>query len=222
MANQPNLFIEVIPENLTGTYPPASNTALNLKDLENAPTRRLRGRIERIFYSSPKFTAGKIRTFKNEIISFSGQITVNTDDQVVLVGKFVMHPKYGFQFQVEAVELDLTLDKYGLENFLAKNKEIKNIGPAKAHIIVSKFGDNFETTLLEKPEEIARVAKISLEDVRNLQKVWERDKELNAISIWLASFGLTHHQIKTITEKFGNSTKAILETESLPANRPCG
>ncbi len=211
MANQPNLFIEVIPENLTGTYPPASNTALNLKDLEDAPTQRLRGRIEHLFYSSPKFTAGKIRTFKNEIISFSGQITVNTDDQVVLVGKFVMHPKYGFQFQVEAVELDLTLDKYGLENFLAKNKEIKNIGPAKAHIIVSKFGDNFETTLLEKPEEIARVAKISLEDVHNLQKVWERDKELNAISIWLASFGLTHHQIKTITEKFGNSTKAILE-----------
>ncbi len=211
MANQPNLFIEVIPENLTGTYPPASNTALNLKDLEDAPIQRLRGRIEHLFYSSPKFTAGKIRTFKNEIISFSGQITVNTDDQVVLVGKFVMHPKYGFQFQVEAVELDLTLDKYGLENFLAKNKEIKNIGPAKAHIIVSKFGDNFETTLLEKPEEIARVAKISLEDVHNLQKVWERDKELNAISIWLASFGLTHHQIKTITEKFGNSTKAILE-----------
>ena len=211
MANNPNLFIKVIPENSPGKYPPASDTAANPKDLENATTQRLRGRIERIFFSSPKFTAGKIRTFKNEIIPFSGKISVNADDQVVLVGKFAIHEKYGYQFQVEAVELDLTLDKYGLENFLAKNKEIKNIGPAKAHLIVSKFGDNFETTLIERPEEIARVAKISLEDVQNLQKIWKRDKELNAISIWLASFGLTHHQIKTITEQFGNSTKAILE-----------
>ena len=201
MANPLQLQFKVTPENSPGQNPSTSNSDV----------KRLRGRIERTFFSSPKFTAGKIRTFKNELISFSGQITVNTDDQVVLVGKFVMHPKYGYQFQVDAVELDLTLDKYGLENFLAKNREIKNIGPAKARLIVNRFGDSFETTLIERPEEIARVAKLSLEDVHNLQKIWERDKELNSISIWLASFGLTHHQIKTITKKFGNSTKAILE-----------
>ena len=174
-------------------------------------TVKIRGKIDVVFCSYPNFTAGRIRVDDGKLLSFSGKIAVNPDDQVILVGKMINDPKYGLQIKVDSVELDLILDRYGLENFLAKNKEIKNIGPAKAKIIVDNFGDNFEFYLKEKPEEIARIAKLDIKDVQNLREVWESDKELNQISIWLASFGLTHHQIKTITHRFGNSAKAILE-----------
>lgn len=193
-------------------------------ELNSAPTKqteppidmkteqRIRGIITKLHFSSPQFTAGRITKPNGETLSFSGKIAVNLNDRVILVGFYVVDPKYGLQIKAHNVELDLALDKYGLENFLKNNKEIRNIGEKKARMIVDRYGDSFETYLQNNPEDIAKYARIPLVDVLELQKIWERDKELNAIMIWLSSFGLTHHQVTVITDIFGNNAKAIFES----------
>jgi len=143
-------------------------------------------------------------------IRFRGNIHVKQGDQVTLSGHHVTDSKYGHQFQVEQVIPEMPCDAKGLANFIAKNKEIKGIGPVKAAKLAKAFGQEFEEVLLNHPEKIASIASISLEVTMQFQKVWKANIEMNAISVWLAGFDLTHHEITLLTEKYGTDAKAIL------------
>ena len=70
----------------------------------------LHGRIETLFYSSARFSAGRIRTVDGDSVSFAGAIMVQEGDLVALHGEWTHHATYGRQFQVTSFEFDLPLD----------------------------------------------------------------------------------------------------------------
>jgi len=110
---------------------------------------RLRGRVEIIYFSSPTFSAGKLRTKTGDRVSFAGQVFAQEDDRLILIGKWTKHPKYGLQFEADSMEYDQDLDVDGLANYIAKHPEIKGIGPSKARVIAEQFGHDFDRYLLE-------------------------------------------------------------------------
>jgi exodeoxyribonuclease V alpha subunit len=173
----------------------------------------VRGRVEEVFYSSPRFSAGRLRTDDTETISFAGPIMVREHDPVVLRGCWEEHPKYGRQLRVESLEYDTELDAEGLANYLANHPDIKGIGPVKARRIAEQFGDDFNRVLSEEPEIIAEAVHLSVEAVHALREEWLRTKAVNAALIWLSAFGLTHHQVSTLVERFGNNVVALLQTD---------
>jgi exodeoxyribonuclease V alpha subunit len=173
----------------------------------------VRGRVEEVFYSSPRFSAGRLRTDDGETISFAGPIMVREHDPVVLRGGWEEHPKYGRQLKVESLEYDTELDGEGLANYLANHPDIKGIGPVKARRIAEQFGDDFDRVLSEEPETIAEAIHVPLWVVRSLRDEWLRTKAVNSALTWLAAFGLTHHQVKTLVERFGNNVVALLQTD---------
>jgi len=173
----------------------------------------VRGRVEEVFYSSPRFSAGRLRTDDGETISFAGPIMVREHDPVVLRGGWEEHPKYGRQLKVESLEYDTELDAEGLANYLANHPDIKGIGPVKARRIAEQFGNDFDRVLSEEPETIAEAIHVPLWVVRSLRDEWLRTKAVNSALTWLAAFGLTHHQVKTLVERFGNNVVALLQTD---------
>jgi len=173
----------------------------------------VRGRVEEVFYSSPRFSAGRLRTDDSQTISFAGPIMVREHDPVVLRGCWEEHPKYGRQLKVESLEYDTELDAEGLANYLANHPDIKGIGPVKARRIAERFGEDFDRVLSEEPEAIAEAIHVPLWVVRSLRDEWLRTKAVNSALTWLAAFGLTHHQVKTLVERFGNNVVALLQTD---------
>jgi exodeoxyribonuclease V alpha subunit len=173
----------------------------------------VRGRVEEVFYSSPRFSAGRLRTDDGETISFAGPIMVREHDPVVLRGCWEEHPKYGRQLKVESLEYDTELDAEGLANYLANHPDIKGIGPVKARRIAEQFGDDFDRVLSEEPETIAEAVHLSVDAVHALREEWLRTKAVNAALTWLSAFGLTHHQVSTLVERFGNNVVALLQTD---------
>jgi exodeoxyribonuclease V alpha subunit len=173
----------------------------------------VRGRVEEIFFSSPRFSAGRLQRDDNATISFAGPIMVREHEPVILHGHWEKHPKYGRQFKVESLEYDTKLDREGLANYLANHPDIKGIGPVKARQIAARFGDDFDRVLSEQPEAIAEAVHLPLEAVHALRDEWLRTKAVNAALTWLAAFDLTHHQVKTLVERFGNNVVAILQTD---------
>ena len=169
----------------------------------------LKGRIERVFYSGPTFSAGRIETPSGSM-PFAGKIYAQEGEYMVLRGAWASHPKFGKQFQVTAVEYDLDLDPEGLANYLTNNPNIKGIGPAKAKLLVKHFADSFEQTLLERPDAMVKVG-VSKKAVDSLRAEWLKNKNENAVMTWLSAFGLTHHQTKTLTEKYGANCLSILK-----------
>jgi len=173
----------------------------------------IRGRVDAVFYASPKFSAGRLRTESGDSVSFAGALMVQEHDPVVLHGIWERHPKFGRQFKVTHFAFDQRLGPEGLAHYLANHPDIKGIGPVKARRIVEAFGDEFDRVIDEEPERIAAVAKLSAEAVEVLRREWLKKRALNTSLTWLASFELTHHQMMALIEKFGNSIVAVLKTD---------
>ena len=180
---------------------------------ENEPAATVRGRVDEVFYSSPRFSAGRLRTVEGQSISFAGPVMIREHEPVILHGIWEEHPKYGRQLKVESLEYDTRLDVEGLANYLANHPDIKGIGPVKARQIAENFGEDFDRVLSEEPEAIAEAAHVPLEVVESLRDEWLRTKAVNGALTWLAAFGLTHHQVKTLVERFGNNVVALLQTD---------
>jgi exodeoxyribonuclease V alpha subunit len=173
----------------------------------------IRGRVDALFYSSPQFSAGRLRTDSGDTVSFAGALMVRQHDPVVLHGTWERHPKFGRQFKVTHFAFDQRLGPEGLAHYLANHPDIKGIGPVKARRIVEAIGDDFDRVIDEEPERIAAVAKVPLESVQALRAEWLRTRTLNASLTWLASFELTHHQMTALIEKFGNAVVTVLKTD---------
>lgn len=172
----------------------------------------LRGTVGTVYFASPSFSAGKIRekaTGKEH--SFAGKMFVRAGDRLILHGRWGRHPKYGAQFDAESFQYDISLSNDGLAHYLARHPEIKGIGPVKARKIVEALGNDFERTLIEEPETIAHLVKVSTDSVRHLRTEWIRQKEFNAAFTALSAFELTHHQVTTLVEKFGASIVGLLK-----------
>lgn len=174
---------------------------------------RIKGRVERVHFSSPAFTAGKLRTESGDIIQFAGRIFAQEDDRLLLCGKWITHPRYGRQFQVASMEYDQDLDVDGLANYIAKHPDIKGIGPAKARIIAERFGRDFERYLIEEPETIAQAAHVPLETIELLRDTWIETRSVNQAMTTLSAFGLTHLQVTTLVKKFGNAAIGMLRSD---------
>lgn len=174
---------------------------------------QIRGRIEKVYYAGPKFSAGRLLSQQREEIQFAGNLFAKENQPVALLGRWVNHPKYGRQFKVEAMQHDLELNKEGLIHYLANHPDIKGIGPVKARLIVEKFGDNFEETLINEPEKIASTIKLTKESLNQLRDEWLNNRHINAVMAWLASFELTHHQVTTLVDKLGANCLNILKED---------
>jgi exodeoxyribonuclease V alpha subunit len=173
----------------------------------------LRGVVEIVFYSGATFSAGKLRTSDGRLDTFAGKIFVREGEAVVLEGCWAKHPKYGRQFAAESLGYDLEMDADGLANFLANHPDVKGIGPAKARAIASEFGRGFDTAIRASPERVAAIARISTEAALELQRVWVANADFNAAMTYLSRFGLTHHQVTTLVERFGSQVVPILQRD---------
>lgn len=173
----------------------------------------VKGRIEKLFYQNPKFSAGRLRTPSNDTITFAGAVFARENEPVVLTGRWTTHEIYGRQFAVERMEYNLSLDNAGLAQYLANHPDIKGIGPAKAYAIVQQFGSRFEEVLLGEPEKLATAAKVPLSVIEAMQKIWQDHRYTNNMIAWLSSQGLTHHQVMTVIEELGTNAKAVLKND---------
>jgi exodeoxyribonuclease V alpha subunit len=173
----------------------------------------LRGIVETVFYSGPTFSAGRLRTAEGALVNFAGKVFAKPNDPVRLEGQWTNHPKYGRQFAVEALGYDLEMDADGLANFLANHPDVKGIGPAKARLIADHFGVGFDAAIRTQPEAVAAVAKAPLESILALQRIWIANSDFNAAMTYLSGFGLTHHQVTTLVERFGSQVVPILERD---------
>lgn len=171
----------------------------------------VRGLIETMYFSKDGFAAGLLRLEDDSTVKFAGPIYAHENDPVVLCGRWHNHPKYGRQFKVTGVSLDLEIDVAGLARYLANHPEFKGIGPAKAALIAEEFAGNFNETITHNPEAIARAAKLSLDAVYAVREAWLENRNRNAAATHLAAYGLTHKQITALVEQFGDSAVPILE-----------
>lgn len=173
------------------------------------------GKITRLFKSTENWSAGILTTDTGPLFDrecrFSVKAQLQVGDTLTLRGSWKDRGKYGYQFEASSLEYPAPdPGKAGLESYLANNPAFRGIGPSKAKIIAEAFGDDFDFIIRNEPQCVVSIAKLSPGIVDNLRSRWIERTDVNAISQWLSSFGLTHCQIKKIAAEYGNRARQIL------------
>lgn len=173
----------------------------------------LRGQVETLFFSSPRFSAGRLEVADGTKAMFAGQFCLREGDPVVLHGGWGRHAKYGRQFQAEWFEYDSAPPTDGLAQYLAHHPALKGIGPARARRIAEQFGAGFDQALARRSGEIASAAGVPLSTIETLAAEWTKVKAVRSALTILSAYGLTHHQVTTLVEKHGNGVVALLKDD---------
>ncbi len=172
----------------------------------------IRGRVVRLHFSSPTFSAGKVRLPEGKEASFAGKLYVRDGDVVTMRGEWSEHAKFGRQFQVEALVYEDELDTTGLAAWLVMH-DAAGIGPKRAEKIAKEYGKDFGTILREDPEQIAVFSGVPLASVLALAAAWGERTEFNALATKLAAYELTRREIEVLCEEFGAGIVNILKDD---------
>jgi exodeoxyribonuclease V alpha subunit len=192
-----------------------SLAAFDLRDYK--AEKSLSGKVTHLYHSSETFSAGIISDPAGSLLDkdcrFKAPCRLQIGETVTLHGVWGEDKKWGWQFAAKIVEYpmpDPAESADGLANYLANNPAFKGLGPAKAKLIADAFGSDFDTVIRNDTERVALVGKITLEQADDLRSQWILRADTNAISAWLAGFGLTHGQVKKIAERYGNRARQVL------------
>jgi len=173
--------------------------------------KEITGTIVDVRFTSPTFSAGVLKSEQQGNIDFRGRFPASRGDEVTLVGSWSKY-KGRPQFEAKNVLRNLNFSEEGLARYLANNSAFVGLGPVKARRIAEKFDKDFGTVIVENPEAVAKAGPISIEAARNIRAEWVRNQAINASATELSAFGLTHHQVQTLIDKYGDDAVSIIKS----------
>ncbi len=170
------------------------------------------GTIVRTFYSDATFSAGILKCDDGERIRFRGKFYAAEGDRLAAVGRWTADPQYGPQFEVQELDYELPQTREGIANYLAKHPAFEGIGEKTAEKIAGALneGESLDELLQHRRDELRR-AGISERVIESLAHTWLEHSSDNTVRTFLAGFGLSHHQMDLLLERFGASVVSMLK-----------
>ena len=170
------------------------------------------GTVVRTFYSDAAFSAGVLKRDDGERIRFRGRFYAAEGDRLAAVGRWTADPQYGPQFEVQQLDYELPQPREGVADYLAKHPAFEGIGSKTAERIagVLREGESLDELLRDRPESL-RAAGVSDRIVESLARAWLDHSSDNTVRAFLAGFGLSHHQMDTLLDRFGVSVVSMLK-----------
>ena len=173
------------------------------------------GTVDRVYFASPKFSAGVLKTQTGNDVRFRGPFCANVGDLVTLVGRWKDDPKYGQQFVVQNLSYELPDSTEGLVQYLAKHPAFVGIGEATARKIVrhAASAEHLDRLIRQDVDELHRQLRIPRATLVSLREAWIAHSAENEVRTYLAQFGLTPHQTDTLLSTFGHAVVGVLRAD---------
>ena len=153
----------------------------------------------------------EIIDYVDKTITFTGYFAeLNKDDSYVFYGESVEHPKYGFQYQVNEYERLKPEDKEGLIAFFSSDL-FPGIGSQQATKIVETLGNNVINDILDNPNILMRVPKISTKKANQIYNILKDHEESNTIIVYLSDLGFNMQDSLAIYNFYKSNTIRTIE-----------
>jgi len=152
-----------------------------------------------------------IEEFINKTITFTGYFhELNEDDIYFFYGEEVMHPKYGFQFQVNEYERVKPEDKDGIIEFLSSDL-FPGVGSKLATKIVEVLGEDALDKIINDPMILNIVPKLSTKKANSIYNNLIKYEQSHTIIVYLSELGFTMKDALTIYNTYKSETKEKIE-----------
>lgn len=176
---------------------------------------KISGTVDRTYFTSPKFSAGVLVSNAGDRVRFRGPFCANEGDMVTMIGQWKVDRKYGPQFAADSLSYELPTSTEGLIQYLAKHPAFVGIGEVTARKIVAHAASaaHLDRLIRQDIDELHRELRIRKSTLESLREAWIAHSADNEVRSYLASFGLTHHQMETLLQTFGNSVVGVLRAD---------
>lgn len=152
-----------------------------------------------------------LKDYVNRTITFTGYFyDLNEDDTYIFYGEGISHPRYGFQFQVGSYEKVKPTDKEGIVEFLSSDL-FPGVGERLAKNIVETLGNDALNIIINKPEELNLVPKLTKKVADKIVKILKKYEESHEVIVYLNDLGFNTREALSIYSKYKSLT--IKQTE---------
>jgi exodeoxyribonuclease V alpha subunit len=172
------------------------------------------GTIERYLFQS---TENGYAVFTLQPLSLSTKITVTgyipdiqVGQEIQISGKWVVHAKFGRQFEIQTYTIQLPTTLVGLKKYLSSGL-IKGIGSNYADKLISYFGADILTIIEKTPERLKEVSGIGQKRVETITEAWKYQKEIANLMIFLQERDITPALAARIYKQYKNEAIALLQ-----------
>ncbi len=146
----------------------------------------------------------------NQIITFTGYFhELNEMDTYIFYGNFIVHKKYGEQYQVEKYERCKKEDYDSIVEFLSSGL-FKGIGEKKAKKIVDVLGNDTLKIIIENPDNLLLIPTINQRQIDTLHTTLLEYENSYETILLLTNLGFTTKESMTIYNKYKLKTQEII------------
>lgn len=152
----------------------------------------------------------EIEDFVNHTITITGYFyDLNENDNYILKGDIVEHPKYGMQFAVSESEKLKPTDKDGIVEFLSSDL-FSGIGEKMASKIVDVLGENTINLILEDKNNLLKVPKLSRKKIDQIYNILTSYENSHQTIVYLCDIGFSSSEALNIYNVYRHKTLDIL------------
>ena len=152
-----------------------------------------------------------LKEYTGKTITFTGYFhDLNEDDTYFFYGEELEHPKYGLQFQVSEYERIKPEDKDGIVEFLASDL-FKGIGEKLAIKIVEVLGEDTLERILEDPNSLMLVPKLSSKKAKQIYDTLTKYEESHKTIVYLTELGFSMKDALLVYNKYKSNAIGMVE-----------
>jgi len=174
---------------------------------------QLTGTIERFLFQNEEsgfaIAIVKIRGAKKPVTIRGTFPGINAGQQITVNGQWVVHPKFGKQFDAKTCTACLPTSILGLKKYLGSGL-IKGIGPTYAEKLVNYFGNDVLTVIEKTPQLLHKVDGIGPKRVETITNAWKDQKEIANVMVFLQGKGISTIYATKIYKTYGQDAVGII------------
>lgn len=170
------------------------------------------GTIERFVYQDDAsgFSIMSLSISPEQTVTAKGALAHLTPGMyVALTGSWIIHPKFGKQFEVTHYQTKLPVTSHGLVRYLGSGL-IKGIGPKYAQKLVDRFATDVLDVISNTPGRLHEVAGIGPKRVEKIINAWQEHKEISTVMVFLQDKHVSPAYALKIYKRYGQNAIALV------------
>lgn len=172
----------------------------------------LTGTVDRFLFQNEEngYAVLILQIHNKQMVTVRGNLPgINAGQQINVLGTWVVHPKFGKQFEATKCTACLPTTILGLRKYLGSGL-IKGIGPTYAEKLVDHFGHDVLHVIEHYPEKLQRVDGIGPKRAETITTAWKDQKEIANIMIFLQDKGVSTTFATKIYRTYGQQSIEII------------
>lgn len=127
-------------------------------------------------------------------------------------GKWVCHPKYGWQVRAKVTRGGAATSSEGMRRYLSWGLA-QGVGEKTADAIVNALGEDTSRVLTEEPEKLEKIAKVGTARAQALARAWQEKSAQHETMAAIAASGATPGLAMRIFKHFGADAALIVRSD---------